>query len=81
VRIFAYLTRADWLSAKLDLMKAHNLLKAPFYAQLIYVIESCICKADRSAEKMGLRLTDSNIMRAAVRMADDLDGLKSGWGK
>ena len=41
-----------------------DLLKDPFYAQLIYVIESAICLADKSAQEKGLRLTDSNIKSA-----------------
>ncbi|MBE2202972.1 MAG: hypothetical protein IAE94_01345 [Chthoniobacterales bacterium] len=45
-------------------MSAHDLLKDPFYAQLMFVIESCICKADHNAAEMGVRLTDSNIKSA-----------------
>ena len=39
-------------------------MKDPFYAQLIHVVETTICKADREAQKKGLRLTDSNIKSA-----------------
>jgi len=41
-----------------------DLMKDPFYAQLMFVIESAICKADEAAQKKGVRLTDSNIKSA-----------------
>jgi len=45
-------------------MSKHDLMKNPFYAQLMFVIESVICKADNEAQKNGIRLTDSNIKSA-----------------
>jgi len=45
-------------------MRNHDLMKDPFYAQLSYVVESAICKADQEAQKKGIRLTDSNIKSA-----------------
>jgi hypothetical protein len=41
-----------------------DLMKDPFYAQLMFVIECAICKADEAAQKKGVRLTDSNIKSA-----------------
>jgi len=45
-------------------MSKHDLMKDPFFAQLMYVIERAICMADRAAQKQGLRLTDSGIKSA-----------------
>jgi hypothetical protein len=39
-------------------------MKDPFYAQLMFVVESAICKADKAAREQGVRLTDSNIKSA-----------------
>jgi hypothetical protein len=41
-----------------------DLMRDPFYAQLMFVIECAICKADEAAQKKGVRLTDSNIKSA-----------------
>lgn len=41
-----------------------DLLKDPFYAQLMHVIENVICLADKDAQEKGIRLTDSNIKSA-----------------
>ncbi len=45
-------------------MSALDLMNDPFYAQIMFVIESSICKADCDAQEKGLRLTDSNIKSA-----------------
>ncbi len=45
-------------------MSTIDLMKDPFYAQLMFVVESSICKADKAAQEQGLRLTDSNIKSA-----------------
>ncbi|MEI6351576.1 MAG: hypothetical protein WCP06_10790 [Verrucomicrobiota bacterium] len=45
-------------------MSKLDLMKDPFYAQLMFVIESVICKADKSAAENGVRLTDSAIKSA-----------------
>lgn len=45
-------------------MNAHKLMKDPFYAQLVYCIESAISEADKHARSMEIRLTDSNIKSA-----------------
>jgi len=45
-------------------MSKLDLMKDPFYAQLMFVVESAICKADKSAQDQGVRLTDSNIKSA-----------------
>lgn len=45
-------------------MSKLDLMKDPFYAQLMFVIESAICKADHAAQEKGLRLTDSNVKSA-----------------
>ena len=41
-----------------------DLMNDPFYAQLMFLIESCISKADRDGQGKGVRLTDSNIKSA-----------------
>ncbi len=48
-------------------MSKHDLMRDPFYAQLMFVIESSICRADRDAQQKGIRLTDSNIKSALNR--------------
>lgn len=48
-------------------MNKHDLMRDPFYAQLMFVIESSICHADREALQRGIRLTDSNIKSALNR--------------
>ena len=45
-------------------MKNHDLMRDPFFAQLMYVIESAICMADKHAKESGVRLTDSSIKSA-----------------
>jgi hypothetical protein len=45
-------------------MSKLDLMKDPFYAQLMFVIESAICKADQAAQEKGMRLTDSNVKSA-----------------
>ena len=59
-------------------MSKLDLMKDPFFAQLMHVVENVICKADSDAEKMGLRLTDSNIKSAlnkARRVTPDKAGI------
>jgi hypothetical protein len=53
-------------------MSAHDLFKDPYFAQLAYVIERCICKADRAAQEKSIRLTDSNI-KSALNKARRID--------
>jgi hypothetical protein len=45
-------------------MSKLDLMKDPFYAQLMFVIEGAICNADKDAQAKGVRLTDSNIKSA-----------------
>ena len=45
-------------------MSKLDLMKDPVFAQLMFIIENVICKADGDAQKMGIRLTDSNIKSA-----------------
>ncbi len=45
-------------------MSKIDLMKDPFYAQLMFVVESAICKADKAAQGQGVRLTDSSIKSA-----------------
>ena len=45
-------------------MSKLDLMKDPFYAQLMFIIEGAICKADVDAREKGVRLTDSNIKSA-----------------
>jgi len=70
-------------------MSKHDLMKDPFYAQLMHVVETTICKADREAQKKGLRLTDSNIKSAlnkarrittTLRVADAAESLETREG-
>ncbi len=56
-------------------MSVHDLMKDPYFAQLMYVIEQAICMGDTAAEQKGVRLTDSNIKSAlnkARNMAADM---------
>ena len=48
-------------------MSAHDALKDPFIAQLIWVIESIIHKADTLAKEDGICLTDSNVRSALIK--------------
>ena len=51
-----------------------DLMRDPFYARLMFVVESAICKADKAAQEQGVRLTDSNIksaMNKARRMTPE----------
>jgi len=52
------------VTARIGPMKNHDLMNDPFYAQLMFVIESAICMADKDAKKAGVRLTDSSIKSA-----------------
>ena len=45
-------------------MNNHDLMRDPFYAQLMYVIETAIHKADKAAQEQGVRLNDSAIKSA-----------------
>ncbi len=49
-------------------MKLTSLLKDPFYANIMYVVESTIHKIDLAAQEEGIRLTDSNV-KSALRKA------------
>jgi hypothetical protein len=49
-------------------MKSGNLMKDPFYAQIIHAVEVRIHDFDETARRAGVSLTDSNI-KSAIRQA------------
>jgi len=42
-------------------MKAHDLMRDPFYAQIIYRVEAAIHAADKAAMAAGISFTDGQI--------------------
>ncbi|MCC5851009.1 MAG: hypothetical protein JJU29_23215 [Verrucomicrobia bacterium] len=55
-------------------MNAHDRLKDPLYAQLIFHIETFICHADETAKSKNIHLTDSQIRSAVLRTIKVLKG-------
>lgn len=49
-------------------MNTTNLMKDPYYAQILYGIESCIAKADAQAVSTGIEFTDSQIKSALKKV-------------
>lgn len=59
-------------------MKYRDLMRDPFYAGLMYFLESGICDLDRRAKEAGITLADSQIQSALVKLEKVLQGKNPG---
>jgi len=55
-------------------MRQHDLMKDPFYAAIIFAVESKIHEVDRLAASGGINLTDSNIRSLLVKAVHAAEG-------
>lgn len=49
-------------------------MKDPFYAQLLFHIESMICRTDELAKEAGITLTDSQVRSTLIKAKQIVDG-------
>ena len=59
-------------------MRHGDLMKDPFYAGVMYVIESHICTLDDRARKSGIILSDSQIQSSLIKLEKTIRGQKPG---